>query len=177
MAIKKSECAYKTPVKLNDEFVEKCLGDKYLKEEQLLFIREGHVYNDIKKGEYVMIGGASGITSGYAYLNELDLAFPMGDGVFEGFGFKAIVILNCESDKIILPVKDFTEQNIKRAIGQKFKIDVGLLNCLYKQNDSFSVYGVKEQCPTLTNLTSTQPYYSEYPQKHFHYIRFTTAIL
>ncbi|HMW11073.1 MAG TPA: hypothetical protein PJ987_11585, partial [Bacteroidia bacterium] len=67
MAIKKSECAYKTPVKLNDEFVEKCLGDKYLKEEQLLFIREGHVYNDIKKGEYVMIGGASGITSGYAY--------------------------------------------------------------------------------------------------------------
>ena len=80
MAIKKNEIAKGVRVKLNSEFIEKCLGDQYLKEEPVIYIREQHVYNDTK-GDYVNLTGGSLINSGYAYLNELDLEFPFSQDI------------------------------------------------------------------------------------------------
>lgn len=74
--IQPKHIAYGVRVKLNSEFIEKCLGDKYLKDEKVLFIRETKPYNDTK-GEYVYIEGGSLLNSGYAYLNELDLEYPV----------------------------------------------------------------------------------------------------
>ncbi len=76
MAIRKEEIAYGVRVKLNDKFVEKCLGDRYLKDEKVLFLRDHKPYNDIK-GDYVHITGGSLINSGYAYLDQLELEFPV----------------------------------------------------------------------------------------------------
>ena len=76
MAIKKSQCAQDVRVKLNSEFFVKCIGDNFLKEETIIYLQDGHVYNDVK-GEYVRIKGGSKMNSGYAYLNELDLEFPI----------------------------------------------------------------------------------------------------
>lgn len=59
-------------VKLNENFQEKCLGDKYLKEETVLFIDCEKPFNDVT-GQYVTIKGGSLTNSGYAYLNELSL--------------------------------------------------------------------------------------------------------
>lgn len=73
--IKLNEIARGVRVKLNPNFTEKCLGDKYLKEESVLFIKDSNTYND-EKGYYVFISGGSLINSGYAYLDELDLEFP-----------------------------------------------------------------------------------------------------
>lgn len=74
--IRIDEIAKGVRVKLNSNFVEKCLGDRYLKDEKVLFIREWKVYND-SKGSYVYIVGGSLMNSGYAYLDELDLEFPI----------------------------------------------------------------------------------------------------
>ncbi len=75
--IKTNQIAYGVRVKLNENFEEKCLGDKYLVEqESVLFISESHTYND-KRGEYVMIKGGSLMNSGYAYLDQLDLEYPV----------------------------------------------------------------------------------------------------
>jgi len=76
--IKPNEIARKVRVRLNAQFKEKCLGDKYLKGEPILYIQEHNVYTDTR-GQYVMIKGTH--NSGYAYLNELDLVFDVdGDG-------------------------------------------------------------------------------------------------
>lgn len=61
-------------VKLNENFKEKCLGDKYLKEEAVLFIDCEKPFTDVT-GQYVTIKGGSLTNSGYAYLNELDVVF------------------------------------------------------------------------------------------------------
>jgi hypothetical protein len=74
--IKSNEVARGVRVVLNSEFVEKCIGDRFLKEEEFLFIEEASVYND-PNGAYVHIKGASRINSGYAYLNQLDLQYPI----------------------------------------------------------------------------------------------------
>ena len=75
--MKSNQVAYGVRVKLNENFIEKCLGDKYLiEQESVIFISEGHTYND-SKGEYVMIKGGSLTNSGYAYLDQLDLEFPI----------------------------------------------------------------------------------------------------
>jgi len=74
--IKLSEIARGVRVKLNSNFVEKCIGDRYLKDEPIIFIQEHKPYNDAK-GYYVMLRGGSLLTSGYAYLDELDLEFPV----------------------------------------------------------------------------------------------------
>lgn len=75
MAIKKNEVAKGVRVKLNHTFEEKCLGDAFLKNEEVIYIAEQHIYNDVR-GEYVHLNGGSGTISGYAYLNQLDLEFP-----------------------------------------------------------------------------------------------------
>lgn len=76
MGIQAKHIAYGVRVKLNSQFVEKCLGDKYLKDEPVLFISDTKPYNDVK-GEYVHITGGSLTNSGYTYLNELDLEYPV----------------------------------------------------------------------------------------------------
>jgi len=72
MAIKKSEIAYGVRVVLNDKWEQKCLGDKYLQDEKVLYISAEKPYNDVK-GDYVMISGGSHTNSGTAYLDQLDL--------------------------------------------------------------------------------------------------------
>lgn len=74
--VKPSRIAYGVRVKLNSNFQEKCLGDKYLKEERILFISCEKPMNDTI-GEYVRITGGSLVNSGEAYLNEIDLEFEV----------------------------------------------------------------------------------------------------
>lgn len=76
MAIRKSQVALHVRVKLNDKFEIKSLSDKYLKEDKVIFIKQEHTYNDTK-GEYVFVGSV--FNSGVAYLDELDLEFPISD--------------------------------------------------------------------------------------------------
>lgn len=73
--IKKEEIARGVRVKLNGLWFEKCLGDKYLAEELVIYIRDNHIYNDLR-GDYVLLKGGSHLNSGYAYLDQLDLEFP-----------------------------------------------------------------------------------------------------
>lgn len=75
--IKENRIAYGVRVKLLDNFVQKCIGDKYLKEqERVWFIRDTKAMTD-EKGKYVYITGGSLLTSGYAYLDELEVEFDM----------------------------------------------------------------------------------------------------
>jgi len=75
--IKKNQVAYGVRVVLNDNFEVKSLSDKYLKEqESVLFIDHNGLMNDAN-GYYVFIKGGSLTNSGVAYLNELDLEFPV----------------------------------------------------------------------------------------------------
>lgn len=77
--MKRNQVAKDVRVKLNEKWEPRCLGDNYLKfEESVIFISDGHIYNDVI-GEYVFIKGGSLTTSGYAYLDELDLEFPIGE--------------------------------------------------------------------------------------------------
>lgn len=77
--IKSSEVARHVRVKLNDTFEIKSLSDRYLVCEPILYISEGHIYNDGHKGAFVFIRGGSHTNSGTAYLSELDLEFPITD--------------------------------------------------------------------------------------------------
>jgi hypothetical protein len=74
--VKENRIAYGVRVKLNENFKEKCLGDKYLMEEPVLFIADGHIYNDTI-GKYVFIKGGSLCNSGTAYLDQIDLEFEV----------------------------------------------------------------------------------------------------
>ena len=74
MAIKKSEIALGVRVVLNDNWQEKCLGDRFLKDEKVIYISEEAPYHD-ERGWYVMLRGGSHTNGGRAYLDELDLEF------------------------------------------------------------------------------------------------------
>ena len=82
--MKKSQVALHVRVKLNDNFEVKCLGDEYLIKDEIIYISDNHIYND-SIGEYVHIKGyvepkdnnSVYMNSGYAYLNQLDLEFPI----------------------------------------------------------------------------------------------------
>lgn len=85
MAIRKSQVALHVRVKLNENFEIKCLGDKYLVKDEIIFIAVNHIYTDVI-GDYVHIKGYTEpkedddsvyMNSGYAYLNQLDLEFPI----------------------------------------------------------------------------------------------------
>ena len=86
MAIKKNEIAQGVRVKLNSLFKPKCLGDEYLKCEDVIHIADQHVYND-QIGDYVHLRGGSNTNSGYAYLDQLDLEFPY-DGVLHPVNYE-----------------------------------------------------------------------------------------
>ncbi len=74
--VKSNQVALGVRVKLNENFEVKCIGDNYLKEEPIIFISESKPYND-QRGEYVMLRGGSLTNSCYAYLDQLDLEFPV----------------------------------------------------------------------------------------------------
>jgi hypothetical protein len=76
MAVKTNRIAYGVRVKLNTNFKEKCLSDKYLKEEKILWIAQEKPYNDAN-GYNVLVRGGSLINSGMVYLNEIDLEFEV----------------------------------------------------------------------------------------------------
>lgn len=87
--MKSNRVAYGVRVKLNSKFQEKCLGDKYLKNERILFIADTKPFNDAK-GEYVHVRGGSLVNSGYAYLDELDLEFEVPEDPLYAFDEKKI---------------------------------------------------------------------------------------
>lgn len=78
--VKKSQVALHVRVKLNEEFTPKCLCEEHLIKDKIIWIAEEHIYND-SIGEYVNLKGYTesdcGINYGYAYLNQLDLEFPI----------------------------------------------------------------------------------------------------
>lgn len=74
--MKRKEVAKGVRVRLNKNWKQKSIGDRYLEQEPVIFISQPDIYNDAR-GESVMIKGGSYTNSGYAYLDELDLEFPM----------------------------------------------------------------------------------------------------
>jgi hypothetical protein len=78
MALKENQVARLVRVKLNSNFEINSLSDQYLACEHIIYISDSHIYND-SKGKYVHIKGGSNVNSGFAYLNELDLEFPITD--------------------------------------------------------------------------------------------------
>lgn len=117
MAIKVNTIARGVRVKLNDKFESKCIGDNYLMEEDVIFIAEGHVYND-SKGEYVHLRSGSLTNSGYAYLDQLDLEFPVPERPIETK--KHQHVLNC-IEHTLLDAKDGDEIKV---IVQDNKVEI-----------------------------------------------------
>ena len=81
--IKKEQVALHVRVKFNDNFEPKSLGEKYLVNDDVIYISDNHIFNN-EKGDYVRLNGYTKnvyneiyTNSGYAYLNEIDLEFPI----------------------------------------------------------------------------------------------------
>ncbi|HSE99789.1 MAG TPA: hypothetical protein VLA48_02745 [Nitrososphaeraceae archaeon] len=111
--MKRTEVARNVRVKFNSNFKEKSLADKYIMEEPIIFISEGHVYNDIN-GEYVFVKGGSMINSTPAYLTELDLEFPISEDplyftVDYSWKDSAIEFLLSERDRIEKQIYELDE--------------------------------------------------------------------
>lgn len=82
--MKSTQVALHVRVKFNDNFKPKCLGEEYLIKDSVIWIADNHIYND-SIGDYVHLKGYTEskenggvyINSGYAYLNQLELEFPI----------------------------------------------------------------------------------------------------
>jgi hypothetical protein len=85
--IKPSQIARDVRIKFNENFQPKCLSEQYLIKDEIIFIADKDIYND-SIGEYVLLKGYTikkdddgdegvYINSGYAYLNQIDLEFPV----------------------------------------------------------------------------------------------------
>lgn len=72
--IKRNQCAADVIVKLLPSYSPNSLSDKYLLQEEQLYMQDGNVYNDIS-GEYIFVSGCSGFNSGTVYLRDLELAY------------------------------------------------------------------------------------------------------
>jgi hypothetical protein len=81
--MKKNQVALHVRVKFNETFEPKCLGEEYLIKNEIIYICDNYIYNDAFGGDYVHLKGYSipddegYINSGYAYLTQLDLEFPI----------------------------------------------------------------------------------------------------
>jgi len=73
--IRKSQVALHVRVLLNENFKPKCLGEEYLVKDKIIYISDQAIYND-EIGDYVHISSTN-FNGGYAYLNQLDLEFPI----------------------------------------------------------------------------------------------------
>jgi hypothetical protein len=116
MAIKKSQVALHVRVKLNEKFKAKSMSDEYLMKDKVLFIKENSVYNDIK-GEYVFVG--SMFNSGIAYLDQLDLEFPISD-----IGKPAPTKLDLKIEDLEKQINSITEELGLNAKCQDFAVNV-----------------------------------------------------
>ncbi len=76
--LKSNQVAKDVRVKLNSNYTISSLSRKYLACEPIIYISDGHIYND-SKGEYVFVRGGSHTNSDAVYLNEIDLEFPIGE--------------------------------------------------------------------------------------------------
>ena len=84
MSIKQDQVARGVRVKFNKKFEPKSLGEESLIKDKIVFISDYMIYND-SVGHYVNLrgytpnknGGAIYVNSGYAYLDEIDLKFPI----------------------------------------------------------------------------------------------------
>jgi hypothetical protein len=74
--IKPNQVARGVRVKLNTNFEINSLAHHYLACEPILFIDDSHIYND-SQGPYVFLRGGSRLNSGIAYLNQIELEFPI----------------------------------------------------------------------------------------------------
>ena len=79
MPLKKHELARNVRVKFHSFVVPSSIGQEYLMtQEEYLYVRDPHVFND-QGGDYVFVNGGSGMNSGVAYLDDLELEFPVSD--------------------------------------------------------------------------------------------------
>lgn len=78
--IKHNQVAMHVRVKLNSNFEINSISQKCLACERIIYISANRIYNDTK-GDYVNIRGGSNTNSGQAYLNQLDLEFPINSDV------------------------------------------------------------------------------------------------
>ncbi len=86
----------------------------------------------------------------------------------------ALVIKNIIGTPLIIPVEDFSDENVKEAISSSLKVDKENLECLVTGQPM--IYGVKELYPKLKSyIGSVQPWYAESPAKHFHYLHVIVA--
>jgi hypothetical protein len=78
--IKREQVAKHVRVKLNSNFEINSISKKHLACEPIIYISDNRIHND-SHGEYVNIRGGSHTNSGTAYLNQLDLEFPIDEKV------------------------------------------------------------------------------------------------
>lgn len=84
MPIKQDQVARDVRVKFNKKFEPKSLSEENLVKDEIIFISDYMIHND-SVGHYVILrgytpnknGGAIYVNSGYAYLDEIDLEFPI----------------------------------------------------------------------------------------------------
>lgn len=103
--IKQNQIARGVRVKLNSNFKVKCLGDKYLLDEPVLFLADEKPFND-SDGYYCFVRSGSLTNSGRVYLDEMDLEFPIPElPLYSLYDDDAPVPLgmNRRSDEAILP--------------------------------------------------------------------------
>jgi len=73
--LQKEEVAKGVRVKFTSNWKPKSIGEKHLSDEDFIYIADSKIYND-ESGSYIMIKGSSKISSGYEYLEFLELEFP-----------------------------------------------------------------------------------------------------
>lgn len=131
--VKLNRIAYGVRVKLNSNFEERCMGDKYLKEERILFIADEKPYND-SKGYYVNVRGGSLVNSGQVYLNEIDLEFEVPEYPLYRFDEKSVYDSKAAEDHY-QKLKQEAAENISNIIYSAYDNSVVsfLAGCKFKE--------------------------------------------
>lgn len=80
--MKKSEVAQNVRVTLNENWKPKSLSDEMLMLEPVLFISSNFIHSDKEDRKYVHIKGGSFFNVGIAFLEELDLEFPIEKALY-----------------------------------------------------------------------------------------------
>ena len=75
--IKPSQVALHVRVKLNNNFIPKSISEEYLVKSDVIYIAQERIFND-SIGNYVYLSSNEPyFGNGIAYLNEIDLEFPI----------------------------------------------------------------------------------------------------
>lgn len=75
--VKPSQVALHVRVKLNDKFIPKSISEEYLVKSNVIYIAQEHIFNDTIDNYVYLSSKAPYFGSGIAYLNEIDLEFPI----------------------------------------------------------------------------------------------------